>query len=179
MKYLLNSNDREVKVGDVIPVRFHTETPFGNSEASLYVTVTEENLSTLIEYDIIRKVKTLTTDDCMGVIASKLNISKEEATSLVLGLAGGDFEGPALQLLLKAASEYLNPDVEAVKSLEKVYAFSLIDGKINELQTSDIDNYNYFAYFVSKTQAKQVRKMLRGMFSAMYGEQKNTECTAQ
>lgn len=179
MKYLLNSNDREVKVGDVIPVRFHTETPFGNSEASLYVTVTEENLSTLIEYDIIRKVKTLTTDDCMGVIASKLNISKEEASGLVLGLAGNNFEGIALQLLLKAASEYLNPDIEAVKSLEKVYAFSLIDGKMNELQTSDINNYDYFAYFVSKTQAKQVRKMLRGMFSAMYGEQKNTECTAQ
>lgn len=171
MKYYLKSNGKEVSIGDTIPVTTRVATVFGEATATAHVTITQANIQKLIEHNIIiKKDDTITVDICFDIIAKKMSITAEDAKLLIRGLIEGGLFAPALQMLLKAASTYLSPGVHAVKTLPKVYTISLIDGRVHEVNTTDIKTYAHFAYFVSKTQAKQVRAMLKDLFREMYGE---------
>lgn len=170
MRYYLNSNDKEVKIGDTIPIEADVDTPFGQTVATVYITVTKDNLGRLIHHEIIRKKEELTPSLLSRLIAEKLGFNIAETEVLLKTMLDAGMAAPALNMLFKAASDYLTPDIKVVKSLPKVYTISLIDGRIHEIQTTDIGTYDHFAYFVSKTQAKQVRNMFKDLLSTLYGE---------
>lgn len=171
MKYKLKSNGKEVKIGDTIAVTTTVETLFGDATATVHVTLTQDNISKLVEHDVIvEEEEKLNAAICIAKIASKLGITEEEVRNLMRGLMEADMYAPVLQMLLRAASEYLSPPIKIVKNMPKVYTISLIDGRVHEIQTVSIKSYDHFAYFVSKSQAKQVRTMLDDLFGAMYGK---------
>lgn len=165
-------------MGDTIPLRLDVNTPFGEHTATVYITLNSENCDKLVLHNIIRKENNLTLPLCMNLIADKLQCTVQEADSLLAGLAEAGMKATVLQMLVKTASEYLSPGIEVVKTLPKVFVFSSINGEIHEAPTSEIDNYDHFAYFVSKNQAKYVRRMLKDLFSNMYGKQENTKCSS-
>lgn len=172
MKYYLINNGKEVQIGDIIPVDTTIDTIFGPATATTHIVVNQENIKVLMKHGIIagKEDKTLTLFTCINFVAARLDLTTKEAEGLIKGMIDKGVMAPALQLLLKAASDYLSPGVSAVKTLPKVYTISLIDGRVHEVQTTDIKTYEHFAYFVSKTQAKQVRGILKDLFREMYGE---------
>lgn len=170
MKFYLNSNDREVKIGDTIPVEADVDTPFGQTVATVYITVTRDNLPKLLQHNIIRKKEDLTPSLLSKMIAEKLGFTIAETEVLLKTMLDAGMAASALNMLFKAASDYLSPGVKTVKTLPKVYTISFIDGRVHEIQTTDIGTYDHFAYFVSKTQAKQVRNMFKDLLSTLYGE---------
>lgn len=170
MNYCLKENGKEVGIGDTIPVLTDVETPFGPARATVHITVTDSNVEKLVESDILRRNNKLSYEKCVEKIAKKLHVSPAEADVFLKYLSDSGYAAQALQMVLKAASEYLSPSAVAVRKLPKVYIISLVDGMIHELQTSAIRTYDHFAYFVSKTQAKQVRALFKDLFDMMYGE---------
>ncbi len=170
MKLYLNSNDKEVKLGETIPIEVNVDTPFGKAQATVYVTITSDNINELLEHEIIRKKENLTPSLLSKMIAEKLGFTIAETEVLLKTMLDAGMAAPALNMLFKAASDYLAPDLKAVKALPKVYTISLVDGRVHEIQTTDIGTYDHFAYFVSKTQAKQVRGMFKDLLSTLYGE---------
>lgn len=171
MKYFLANSDKEVKIGDTIPIKLDVDTPFGNATAIIHVVLTEDNLDKLLIGNHIRKEKKLTVDTCIEILSDKLSITVEETKALLIGmLESGMMQSTAVHMLLMAASEYLSPSIKEVKALPQVYTISLVNGRIYTVQTCDISTYRHFPYFVSKTQAKYVKAMLNDVFSEMYGK---------
>lgn len=172
MKYILNDSGKEVKIGDTIAVSTTVNTIFGPATATAHVVITQDNIKKLVENGVVikREDKILSRAICYKIIAEKLQISEDEVVNILGEMFGLGVYTPGLQLLLKAASDYLSPDIATLKSLPKVYTISLVDGRVHEIQTTDIKTYDHFAYFVSKTQAKHVRTMFKDVFIMMYGE---------
>lgn len=171
MKYYLVDNNKEVKIGDTISITTTVDTMFGPATATAHVVVTQDNIKVLIEKGLIkREAKSLTSDLCIDIIAKKLDANRGQIKELFAMMLSKKTYAPVLQLLLKAASDYLSPGISVVQSLPKVYTISLVDGRIHEIQATDIKTYEHFAYFVSKSQAKQVKYMFKDLFREMYGE---------
>lgn len=170
MKYFLTNSDKEVKIGDTIPIKLDVETPFGNATAIIHVVLTEDNLDKLLLGNYIRKEEKLTVDKCIEILSYKLSIAVEETKTLLIGMLESGMQSTAVHMLLMVASEYLSPSIKEVKALPQVYTISLVNGRIYTVQTCDISTYSHFPYFVSKTQAKYVKTMLGDVFSEMYGK---------
>lgn len=170
MKYYLTENGKEVKIGDTITLTNDVETIFGTAKAVTHVVVSQANIDKLLENDVIRRKgkEPLTGTICNKIVADKLGIGEDTTDALLAMLIERGMTVIALQMLLKAASDYLSPGISVVKTLPKVYAFSIIDGRIDEVPTSEIKTYEHFAYFVSKTQAKLVRALFSDLFRVMY-----------
>lgn len=170
MNYYLKDTNKEVHMGDSLPILTEVITPFGPAKATVHITVNESNVEKLLSQGIIQKNNKLSYELCIKIVAKQLGVEPEEADVFLKLLLGSGCAAAALQMVLKAASSYLSPLISTVKKLPKVYTISLVDGMIYEIPTSDIKTYDHFAYFVSKTQAKQVKAVFKDLFDTMYGK---------
>ena len=177
MKYFSKNGHKEIKIGDTMAVRTTVDTIFGPAEQFVHITVTQDNVETLVEHGILEKegTPTLTLEECVEAYANKLKLDTKYLKGLMELMLEAKMFSPLLSIFLKGASEILSPQVEMVKELSKVFVISLVDARIYDVPTESIKTYDNFAYFVSRTQAKQVRRLLKPLLEQMY-EQEDSKC---
>jgi hypothetical protein len=177
MKYFNKNSHKEVKIGDTMAIKTTVDTIFGPAESIVHITVTQDNVNTLVEHGILEKEgnPTLTIEACVEAYARKLQLEVEHVGTLIEHMIDNGMYSFVLQIFLKGASELLSPPIEMVKGLSKVFVISLIDARIYDVPSDAIQTYEHFAYFVSRSQAKQVKRLLKELFAHMYGEQENSK----
>lgn len=169
IKFYLKDNNKEVKIGDTIAVSVKVNTIFGEANATAHVVVNQDSLKKLIEQGIVIKKDTTapTVDLFISMLADRLEISIEEIKGLLNGFLDKGVHGIVLQLLLKEASTYFARQ-ESAELGTQVYTIALHDGRIHAINITDVKKYDHFAYFVTKSQAKQAKSVLYGLFKEMY-----------
>lgn len=169
IKYYLKDSNKEIKIGDTVSVAIKVDTVFGEANATAHVTVNQDSLKKLIERGIVIKKDTTapTVDLFISMLADRLEISIEEVKGLLKGFLDRRMHGIVLQLLLKEASTYFARH-ESAELGTQVYTIALHDGRIHAVNLTDVKKYDHFAYFVTKSQAKQAKSILYGLFKEMY-----------
>lgn len=159
--YILKSNGKEVKIGEVIEVFKDSkfETFFGKGSATILVKMTEANIPALLQEGIIiekpsdKEIPT-DVDYYISKVANKLGWKEKKFRNYLEVLASINPIG-AFNILLKAIAIELDKKYpNHISKSENIFIVSVFDGSIRQADKSHIKTYKHFSAFRTREDAQ-------------------------
>lgn len=162
-KFVLKDNpQKEVKIGDSIIATRKTE--YGR--LTMTRTIDEDVLQELIEYGVVIKIddnpkeQALDIMDLIEHLAKRVSWKTENLKKYMENLLTIN-PVAVYQTLLKECAIMLDENYEGhISEVKKVYAVSIIDGEIFEIDQSDGRNYTNVALFRTTQEAAIAKRAL-------------------
>ena len=177
-KFIVTSNGKEIKIGDVITVTEVIKTPFTVAKIDTTIKVTEEMLPILIKEG---KVTAVEENGCdifkIWANAWKSLVDKTGLSSKRLALAFDVAEKvnpwAVVQVILKEIAIELDKQYDNhISNSEKIYAISPQDGKIHEINKKTIKSYKAFPAFRTVEDAKIACSLLKHHLKSIFEDVK-------
>ena len=177
-KFIMTSNGKEIKIGDVITVTEVVKTPFTVAKIDTTIKVTEEVLPLLIKEG---KVTAVEENGCdifkIWANAWKSLVYKTGLSSKRLALAFDVAEKvnpwAVVQVILKEIAIELDKQYDNhISNSEKIYAISPQDGKIHEINKKTIKSYKAFPAFRTVEDAKIACSLLKHHLKSIFEDVK-------
>lgn len=153
--------DKEIKIGDSMTMRLKTE--FGIIETTK--TVTEEFLKELIDAGLVIE-KESSNDEVMDIfdvichLAERINWRPENLKKYLENLYVIN-PVAVYQTLLKEIAIMIDSHYSShITAAKRLWAVSIVDGEVFELDLSKAANYTNVALFRTPTEAKLAKKVL-------------------
>ena len=177
-KFIMTSNGKEIKIGDVITVTEVVKTPFTVAKIDTAIKVNEEILPLLIKEG---KVTVVEENGCdifkIWANAWKSLVDKTGLSSKRLALAFDVAEKvnpwAVVQVILKEIAIELDKQYDNhISNSEKIYAISPQDGKIHEINKKTIKSYKAFPAFRTVEDAKIACSLLKHHLKSIFEDVK-------
>lgn len=174
--YILKSNGKEVKIGEIIKASKELEIPFGKGTTTVCVKMTEDNIPILLEEGyIIEKPsdKEIPTDVdyYISKVANKLGWKEKKFRNYLEVLASINPIG-AFNILLKAIAIELDKKYpNHISKSENIFIVSVFDGSIRQADKSHIKTYKHFSAFRTREDAQFALHVLKNQFYYCFNDQ--------
>ena len=175
-KFIVTSNGKEIKIGDVITVTEVIKTPFTVAKIDTTIKVTEEMLPILIKEGKVTAVEENGCDifkiwaNAWKNLCNKANVTSEKMSS-ILDILEDANHWVVVQLLLKEIAIELDKKYNNhINNSEKIYAISPQDGRIHEIDKSHIKNYKAFPAFRNIEDAKIACHLVKNHLKSIFGD---------
>lgn len=182
-KFIVTSNGKEIKIGDVITVTEVVKTPFTVAKIDTAIKVTEEMLPILIKEGKVKIIEE-SNPDISKILAIKVwantwksLVDKTGLSSKGLALAFDVVEKvnpwAVVQVILKEIAIELDKQYDNhISNSKKIYAISPQDGKIHEINKKTIKSYKAFPAFRTVEDAKIACSLLKNHLKSIFEDVK-------
>lgn len=178
-KYFVKSTGEEVTIGSTIVLTKTKKVPYGKETHTFTINVTEDNIGDLIEDNIIIvKDKEEKKAGCKKLpmdlmpyiesFGSQTGMSRVEAFNYLRNLYD-IYPHAAFSILLRIIAKRIDRQYEShISEADEIWVICSLDGEIHKVNKNSIVNYNNFAAFRSKEDAKFACKILISFLTDMY-----------
>ena len=177
-KFIMTSNGKEIKIGDVITVTEVVKTPFTVAKIDTTIKVTEEVLPLLIKEGKVTAVEENGCDifkiwaNAWKSLVYKTGLSSKRL-SLAFDVAEKVNPWAVVQVILKEIAIELDKQYDNhISNSEKIYAISPQDGKIHEINKKTIKSYKAFPAFRTVEDAKIACSLLKHHLKSIFEDVK-------
>ena len=153
--------EEEIKLGDTITMVFKTQ--FGTLETTR--TVDQRYLKELVEYGIVKEVSESSEEEMnifhlIAHLAKRLGWKVENLKKYIENLYTIS-PVAVYQILLKECAIMIDSHYDThITKCKKLWAVSIVDGGVFELEPSGSGNYTNIAMFRTLTEARLAKKVL-------------------
>ena len=161
---LKNDPQQEVRIGDLITATRKSES--GILTITRTATVTEDVLNELIKSGVVIEVDSENNEEEMNIfhviahLAKRLGWKPENLKKYIENLYSIS-PVAVYQILLKECAIMIDSNYKNhITEVHKVYAVSIVDGEVFEIEQDSCGNYTNVALFRTPTEARLAKKVL-------------------
>lgn len=180
-KFILTHGGEEVKIGDVLVQHGTVDTSLGKAVVHQEVTVTKDNIPTLIKEGVITQIhnskchcnncindEKMQIDYYINKLANKLNWDCNRTINFLDTLTD-IYPIAAFNIMLREIAIEMDLKYDDhISCSPRIYVVSSLSGKITEANKAHIKNYKNFAAFRSIDDARVACRILKKILKDLY-----------